>query len=60
MPATTRSEINQTGNKVPAILLTPISVTTQNMKSTVIADQFVTPAALCTGDVKKACTKYGI
>ena len=60
MPATTRSEINQTGNKVPAILLTPISVTTQNMKSTVIADRFVTPAALCTGDVKKACTKYGI
>jgi D-xylose transport system substrate-binding protein len=60
MPAASKSEINQTGNKVPAVLLTPISVTTQNMKSTVVADQFVTPAVLCTGDVKNACTKYGI
>ena len=59
-PSATASEINQTGNKVPAILLTPIAVTTQNMKSTVIADGFATPATLCAGDVQSACTKYGI
>jgi D-xylose transport system substrate-binding protein len=60
MPATTQSEVNQTGNKVPAVLLTPIAVTTQNMKSTVIADQFVKTSVLCTGDAKNACGKYGI
>jgi D-xylose transport system substrate-binding protein len=59
-PAATTSEINQTGSKVPAILLTPISVTTQNMKATVIADGFVTLSALCTSDVKAACTRYGV
>ena len=55
-----QSEINQTGNKVPAILLTPIAVTTQNMKATVIADKFVALTALCAGDVKSACNKHGI
>lgn len=59
-PATTQTEINQTGNKVPAILLTPIAVTSQNMKSTVIADGFAAPAVLCKGNVQSACTKYGI
>jgi len=59
-PPVSGSEVNQTGNEVPAILLTPIAVTTQNMKSTVIADGFATPGVLCTGAVQAACAKYGI
>ena len=60
LPATTQSEVNQTGNTVPAMLLTPIAVTTANMKSTVVADGFVSISALCAGDTKSACTKSGI
>jgi D-xylose transport system substrate-binding protein len=59
-PAATTSEVNQTGDTVPANLLTPVSVTAQDMKATVVADGFVTVAALCTADVTAACTKYGI
>jgi D-xylose transport system substrate-binding protein len=60
VPSVTGSEVNQTGNKVPAILLTPIAVTTLNMKSTVIADGFATSAVLCKGDVQSACARYGL
>jgi D-xylose transport system substrate-binding protein len=50
----------QTSKDVPSVLLTPISVTTANMESTVIADGFDTAAQICTPAVAAACTKYGI
>jgi D-xylose transport system substrate-binding protein len=49
-----------TGNSVPSVLLTPEWVTTTNMASTVVKDNFVPAKQLCTGSYKAACTKAGI
>jgi D-xylose transport system substrate-binding protein len=45
---------------VPSVLLTPQWVTPSNMNSTVIADNFVPAAQLCTAKYKAACTAAGI
>jgi D-xylose transport system substrate-binding protein len=45
---------------VPSVYLTPTWVTTANMASTVIADQFVKAAQLCVGTYATLCTTYGI
>ena len=45
---------------MPSVLLTPKWVTTANMESTVIADQFVTAAQLCVGTYATLCKTYGI
>jgi D-xylose transport system substrate-binding protein len=45
---------------VPSVLLTPEWVTTANMKSTVIADNFVKVAQLCVGQYVALCKTYGI
>ena len=45
---------------VPSVLLTPKWVTTANMESTVVADQFVKVAQLCVGTYATLCTTYGI
>jgi D-xylose transport system substrate-binding protein len=45
---------------VPSVLLTPKWVTTANMESTVIADQFVKVAQLCVGTYATLCKTYGI
>lgn len=51
------------GAKIASILLKPVSVTTDNIESTVVADNFYGPdsvAKICTADYKAACDKYGI
>jgi D-xylose transport system substrate-binding protein len=45
---------------VPSVLLTPQWVTTTNMASTVIADQFVKVAQLCVGQYVALCKTAGI
>jgi D-xylose transport system substrate-binding protein len=45
---------------VKSVLLTPVWVTPKNMKSTIIADNFVPKKQLCAGSYKADCTKYGI
>jgi D-xylose transport system substrate-binding protein len=50
----------QTSTSVPAVLLTPEWVTTQNMKATVIADRFVPASRLCAGRYASACSTAGI
>jgi D-xylose transport system substrate-binding protein len=45
---------------VPSVYLTPKWVTTANMESTVIADQFVKVAQLCVGNYAQLCKTYGI
>jgi D-xylose transport system substrate-binding protein len=45
---------------VPSILLTPVAVTKDKVKDTVIADGFWTAAQVCTADYAKACTDAGI
>lgn len=46
--------------QVPSALLTPVAVTKDNMKDTVIADAFVKRDELCAGKFAEACTKAGI
>jgi D-xylose transport system substrate-binding protein len=53
-------EINNGKAEVPAILLKPIAVTKDNVKSTVVADGFVSASELCTGPYAAACKEAGI
>src|SRR4051794_17820317 len=46
--------------KVPSVLLSPIAVTKDNIKDTVIKDGFLTPAEICTGPYKQMCAQAGI
>jgi D-xylose transport system substrate-binding protein len=51
---------SQGGASVPSVLLTPTWVTTANMNSTVIADQFVPAQQLCVGQYAADCKTAGI
>jgi D-xylose transport system substrate-binding protein len=46
--------------KVPAVELEPIAVLKDNVKSTVVADEFVSPSELCTSAFASACKEAGI
>ena len=53
----------QTANgsaQTPSYLLTPVSVTKDNIKSTVVADGFLTVSAICTADYAAACQAAGL
>jgi D-xylose transport system substrate-binding protein len=53
-------ELDNGGGQVPSVLLNPVAVTKDNVKSTVIADEFVTADELCTGSYAAACKEAGI
>ncbi len=53
-------EINNGKTDVPLVLLEPIAVTKDNVKSTVIKDGFVTASELCTSAYQTACKEAGI
>ena len=53
-------EVNNGKVDVPSVLLKPIAVTKDNVKSTVIADGFVSADELCTGPYAAACKEAGI
>jgi len=53
-------EDTQSNTSVPSVLLAPEWVTPANMKSTVIADNFVPASQLCTGATSAACKANGI
>ena len=46
--------------EIPSIMLKPIAVTKDNVKSTVLADGFVTASELCTDAYAAACKEAGI
>ncbi|MEU3555622.1 substrate-binding domain-containing protein [Streptomyces fragilis] len=48
------------GDKVPAQLLTPVSVTQKNIKDTVVKDGLYTVEEICSGEFAKACEKAGL
>ncbi len=58
--STTTPPKGVTGSTQPASLLTPEWVTTSNMNSTVIKDQFISASALCTAVSNSVCTAAGI
>ena len=52
-----------TNNKnmdVPSMLLTPVAVTKDNVKDTIIKDNFWSKSDICTADFASACTAAGI
>jgi D-xylose transport system substrate-binding protein len=51
---------NDGTREVPSALLTPVAVTKDNIKDTVLADGFVSRSDLCAGRYADACTKAGI
>ena len=53
-------EIENGKTEVPSILLTSTPVLKDNIKSTVIAEKFVSPAELCEGAFAAACKEAGI
>jgi D-xylose transport system substrate-binding protein len=57
---TTSPPPGKPGTQQPASLLVPVWVTTSNMASTVIKDNFVDKAALCNAAGAAACTAAGI
>ena len=58
-PKTKATTDNQVGQQ-PSFLLEPQTVTKDNLKSTVIADGFVTVGALCAAAYTEACREAGI
>jgi D-xylose transport system substrate-binding protein len=57
---TTSPPPGKPGNTQPAVLLTPVWVTSSNMDSTVIADKFIDAATLCSAVGQSVCTSAGI
>lgn len=53
-------EVDNGKTKVPSILLEPVAVTKDNVKDTVVKDEFITADELCTGAYAKACKEVGI
>src|SRR5690242_17814345 len=51
---------SKSNTAVPSVLLTPKWVTTENMASTVIKDEFVKASQLCVGQYAAACQSAGI
>jgi D-xylose transport system substrate-binding protein len=50
---------NEAGD-VPSVLLTPVAVTKDNVKDTIIKDGFWKASEICTAEYAKACTAAGI
>jgi D-xylose transport system substrate-binding protein len=51
---------SKTNVAVKSVLLTPVSVTTSNMESTVIKDKFISASALCSAVGQSVCSQNGI
>ncbi len=58
--STTSPPSGTAGSTQPASLLTPEWVTTSNMNSTVVKDQFISASALCTAVGASVCSTAGI
>jgi D-xylose transport system substrate-binding protein len=54
------SSVDNEMKDVDSVLLEPIAVTKDNVKDTIVADEFHKVADLCTGKYKQACTDAGI
>jgi len=52
--------VDAQNHKTPSLLLTPQSVNASNIQQTVIADKFIDPVQLCSGDFAKPCADAGI
>lgn len=53
-------EVNNGKTDVPSAILEPVAVVKDNIKSTVVAEGFVSPSELCEGAFASACKEAGI
>jgi D-xylose transport system substrate-binding protein len=61
LPSNLINQHTNNGKKsVPSVILTPVAVTTDNIKSTVVKDGYWTPAQICTPAFASACKSAGI
>jgi D-xylose transport system substrate-binding protein len=61
LPSNLINQHTSDGKKtVPSVILTPVAVTTDNIKSTVVKDGYWTPAQICTPAFASACESAGI
>jgi D-xylose transport system substrate-binding protein len=61
LPSSLINQHTNNGKKsVPSVILTPVAVTTDNIKSTVVKDGYWTPAQICTPAFASACKSAGI
>ncbi|NNN32973.1 substrate-binding domain-containing protein [Streptomyces sp. S3(2020)] len=56
----TTTMTNGSGDKVPSQLLTPVSVTVDNIADTVVKDKLYTVDQICTAEYAAACKKAGL
>jgi D-xylose transport system substrate-binding protein len=54
------SKVDNGSKQVPSFILTPVSVTTDNIQDTIIKDKFWTVDQICTSKYAAACKKAGI
>ena len=59
-PPAPDSKVDNGTKQVPSFILTPVSVTTDNIQDTIIKDKFWTVDQICTGKYAAACKKAGI
>ena len=59
-PTETMSKLNNQTKDVNAVLLVPVSVTKDNIKTTVIADGFRTVDEICPASLTQQCTALGL
>ena len=52
--------VNNGAKDVPSVLLTPVAVTKDTIKTTVVADKFWTATDICTSQYASACSAAGI
>ena len=52
--------MNNGSKDVTSVLLTPVAVTKENVKDTVLKDKFYTPEQICTAEYAQACAAAGI
>jgi len=52
--------VNNGDQDVKSVLLTPVAVTKENIKDTVVKDGFWTVAQICTGEFAQACAAAGL
>ena len=58
--ASTTDPVNNGTADVPSSIYDPVAVTKENVADTIVADGYWTPAEICTGPYKAACTAAGI
>jgi D-xylose transport system substrate-binding protein len=53
-------QVDNGKKKVPSVILAPVAVTKDQIKDTIVKDEFWTPAQICTAKYASACKKAGI